>query len=71
MTTSIPINGTPEEIKAWNWQRDAELWGEATADLQALPQKEMEAEIARWQKQFNTPDDLDWPAERFECMGNP
>ena len=61
----------PERESSPYWAEDARAWGEATADLNALPYAERVAEISRWQKVHDTPDDLDWPTEHGRGQNNP
>lgn len=54
---------TVEEMTPWQ--------GEANAALSALPLPQLTAEIAAWQKDFDTPDDLAWPTEYGSGTWNP
>ena len=49
----------------------APFTGEANAELNARPLQELVAEIAAWQQDFDTPDDLDWPTEDGRHPYNP
>lgn len=52
-------------------QEMAPFTGEANAELNARPLQELVAEIAAWQQDFDTPDDLDWPTEDGRHPYNP
>lgn len=60
-TPEIPL--TYEDMVPW--------LGEANAYLCTLPKKEFEAEIAKQQANFDTPNDLNWPTEYGAGTWNP